>query len=58
VHVEFAYGGLSYPLHRALPLGWAVVGLAAVVVGMYFAARWWSQRTAKPWIPEQLTTNN
>jgi uncharacterized membrane protein len=58
VHVEFAYGGLSYPLHRALPLGWAVVGLAVVIVGMYFAARWWSQRTAKPWIPQELTINN
>ena len=50
IHVELAYGMLSYPLHKALPLPWAMVGLVAMFGLMYLAARWWSGR--------QLTTNN
>ena len=41
IHVELAYGVFSYPLHHALPLGWAVVGLAAVMALMLVLARWW-----------------
>ena len=52
VHVELAYGVWSVPLHHALPLPIAVLGVVAMTVGMYFAAGWWNRRTA--WIPQRL----
>jgi uncharacterized membrane protein len=55
VHVEFAYGVWSIPLHSALPLRWSLAALAAVYVAMYFAARWWAGRPARrAWIPDTL----
>jgi len=54
VHVELAYGFASYPLHRALPFGWAIVGFAVVTVIMYVAARWWLRKSDGPWIPARL----
>jgi uncharacterized membrane protein len=55
VHVEIAYGVWSYPLHTALPLSWAIAGFAAVVVTMYYAARWWAARPKRTaWIPQTL----
>ena len=55
VHVELAYGFLSYPLHYALPLPWSMVGLGGMFVVMYYAAGWWESRPAgQPWIPTQL----
>ena len=54
VHIELAFGFLSYPLHRALPLGWAIVGFVLMVVAMYFAALWWKNRPETPWIPQEL----
>jgi predicted acyltransferase len=47
VHVELAYGMLSYPLHKSLPLAWAMVGLAAMFLLMYWAATWWTQRQSR-----------
>jgi hypothetical protein len=44
VHVELAYGIFSYPLHHALPLGWAIAGFVAVTLGMLLAARWWERQ--------------
>ena len=55
LHVELAYGGWSYPLHSALTLGWALAGVVAMAVAMYYAGRWWKNRpTGRPWIPERL----
>lgn len=56
VHVELAYGALSYPLHHTLSLPLAVLGVAGMTVAMYFAAGWWNRRTARPWIPPRLAT--
>jgi len=46
VHVELAYGVFSYPLHKALPVPYALTGLALVIAAMYYAARWWE---GLPW---------
>lgn len=46
VHVELAYGRLSYPLHKALPLAWALVAWAVVLAALYGAARLWLRRPA------------
>jgi len=54
VHIELSFGFLSYPLHGALPLGWAAVGFVLMTVAMYFAARWWDSRPATPWIPAEI----
>jgi len=48
VHVELSFGVLSYPLHHALELRWALVGLAGMYGLMYVAAGWWSRRDTKP----------
>jgi len=52
VHVELAYGVWSLPLHHALPLPVAVLGVVGMTIAMYFAAGWWNRRTA--WIPQRL----
>jgi uncharacterized membrane protein len=57
VHVELAYGFLSYPLHYALPLPWSMAGLGVMFVVMYYAAGWWESRPERPWIPDQLRAN-
>ena len=54
VHVEFAFGFLSYPLHSALSLTWSIAGFVLVTIAMYFAARWWSSRPSRSWIPAEL----
>jgi uncharacterized membrane protein len=54
VHVELAYGVLSYPLHQALPLWWSIPGFLAVTGVMYVAAEWWAARPKGPWIPQRL----
>lgn len=55
VHVELAYGFLSYPLHYALPLPWSMLGLGLMFVVMYYAAGWWEGRAAgTPWIPSHI----
>ena len=43
-HVELAYGIFSRPLHRALPLGWALAGLAGLTLVMLMAAKLWIER--------------
>jgi len=61
VHVELAYGVWSLPIHGRLPLAWSLAALAGVYVAMYFAAKWWAGRPARPWIPSNLqpaTYNN
>ena len=54
VHVELAYGAVSYPLHYALPLAWAVAGFLLMTWAMYIAAGWWANRPERPWIPAEL----
>jgi hypothetical protein len=54
VHVELAFGVLSYPLHKALPFGWALLGLAGMVALMHVLARWWDGRERGPWVPNDL----
>ena len=54
VHVEIAYGVVSYPLHYALPLVWSTAGFVAVLLVMYKAAGWWTAIPATPWIPDYL----
>ena len=56
VHVEIAYGVVSYPLHYALPLAWSAAGFVVVLLVMHRAAGWWSRRPAGTWIPENLMT--
>jgi len=58
VHVELAYGVWSLPLHHALPLAVAVLGVVGMTIAMYFAAGWWNRRTAAPWIPAWLAARN
>jgi uncharacterized membrane protein len=58
VHVELAYGFLSYPLHQALPLGWSLVGLALMTLAMYGAATLWVRRAkGQPLIPAHMRAN-
>lgn len=54
VHIEIAFGFLSYPLHNRLPLSLAIAGFVAVTIAMYFAARWWAGRAKRPLIPTEL----
>ena len=54
IHVELAYGVLSYPLHRALPLPWSLAGLVAVTTAMFLLARWWDRLPAAPLIPAHM----
>ena len=56
VHVEIAYGVVSYPLHYALPLGWSTIGFLGVLLLMYKAAGWWAGRGKVVWIPDRLRT--
>lgn len=56
VHVEIAYGVVSYPLHYALPLAWSAAGFGVVLLVMYRAAGWWANRPKTVWIPKQLRT--
>ena len=51
VHVEIAYGVVSYPLHYALPLAWSAAGFVAVLLVMHRAAGWWTGRPQTVWIP-------
>jgi uncharacterized membrane protein len=54
VHVEIAFGFISYPLHSRLRLPWAIAGFVLVTVIMYLAALWWSGRAKQPLIPVEL----
>lgn len=54
VHVELAYGNFSFPLHRALSVGWALTGYALMTVAMYAAALWWSRRAVAPLVPAHM----
>jgi len=47
VHVELAYGMLSYPLHRALPVAWALGGYVAFTLAMLWLARVKTRRVAE-----------
>ena len=58
VHVEIAYGVVSYPLHYALPLAWSAAGFVVVLLVMYRAAGWWARRPQTVWIPQRLRTSN
>ncbi len=40
VHVEIVYGILTWPLQRALPLGWALAAFAVFSVLVFQASRW------------------
>lgn len=44
VHVELAYGNVSYPLHRQLTLPYAFGGFLMMMAAMYVLARWWLLR--------------
>jgi uncharacterized membrane protein len=54
VHVELAYGNVSYPLHHALPLPWSALAYAALTAGMLWLARVWSRRPAGPIVPVHM----
>jgi hypothetical protein len=53
VHVELAYGFATWPLHGALPFGWALAGVAALTIAMFGAAKVWLRRR-RPIIPAYL----
>jgi len=55
VHVELAYGAVSYPLHHALTLHWALVAYTALTVFMLGAAVLWQRRPkGGPLIPPHM----
>jgi uncharacterized membrane protein len=54
VHLELAYGLFSAAWKRSLTIPEAAIGYVGLVVLMLIAARWWVDRTARPWIPEHL----
>lgn len=54
VHVELAYGSLSYPLRAAFGLPGALVAYALFTAAMYGLARWWLGRPKGPLVPEYL----
>jgi hypothetical protein len=39
VHLDLVYGGISRPLHRALPFAWVMVALAAFTAFMVWLTR-------------------
>lgn len=53
VHIELAYGVFSYPLHKALPLGQAVVAFGILTLAMVAASHFWLNRR-HPLVPEYL----
>ena len=55
IHVELAYGIVSYPLHRALPLGWSIAALAAMIAAMLVLARWWDRDRPRLTVPAHMT---
>jgi uncharacterized membrane protein len=56
VHVELAYGNISYPLHKALSPGWALTGYALVTLAMYGLAQWWLRRPrGRPLVPAHMS---
>lgn len=55
VHVELAYGNISYPLHKTMSLGWALSGYALVTLAMYGLAIWWGWRPkGRPLVPVHM----
>ncbi|HYN10172.1 MAG TPA: heparan-alpha-glucosaminide N-acetyltransferase domain-containing protein [Vicinamibacterales bacterium] len=44
VHVALAYGAVSAPLHRALPLQWSLVAFGLLTWLMLGLAVWWGKR--------------
>ena len=58
VHVELAYGLVSYPLHRALPLEVSLAGLLIVTVLMLVLARWWDGRRPGPVVPAHMSATD
>ena len=54
VHVELAYGLFSAAWKRSLTIPEAAIAYVLFTVLMLVAARWWVDRTARPWIPEHL----
>jgi uncharacterized membrane protein len=48
VHVELAYGLLSWPIHHLFPLPATLVALVVFIAGMTFLAAWWVRWTPPP----------
>lgn len=46
IHVEMAYGGIAYPLRRALPLELSLLATAALCALLYAIVRWKDRRMA------------
>jgi uncharacterized membrane protein len=46
IHVEMAYGGLSHPLKRALPLEWSLVATVALCAFLYKIVKWKDRKMA------------
>ena len=46
IHVEMAYGGLSRPLKRALPLEWSLVATVALCALLYRIVKWKDRKMA------------
>jgi uncharacterized membrane protein len=59
VHVELAYGNFSYPLHKALPLPWALAGYALMMLAMYGLGLWWTRRPwGQPLVPPHMVARS
>ncbi len=55
VHVELAYGNISYPLHHALTTGWAIAAYGLLTVLMLGLAALWRRRPrGQPMVPRHM----
>lgn len=54
VHVELAYGSISYGLRKSLTFPWALTAYALLTAAMYVAALVWMRRPQGPWIPSHM----
>jgi uncharacterized membrane protein len=55
VHVELAYGVISYPFRRSLTLFQAVLAYAIFMAVLTMLAAAWQRRTRHAWIPSHMT---
>ena len=54
VHVELAYGSVSYPLRNSFALPGALAAYAVFTAAMYGLAVLWLRRAKQPLVPERL----
>jgi uncharacterized membrane protein len=58
LHVEIAYGFLTHPIQKELPLPWSIVAYVALTMGMLGCAVLWLRRTREPLVPRHLVPSS